>query len=104
TGALVVGDSVRWTLTQNALARLGPTHYAIFTGDRFFQTTLRERMCSGPARRASSSGGQELSKPVCPVTYGLMLLGVAWRQAGSARANQVTIIGVEDPAWPRMAN
>src|SRR3954468_5462840 len=94
TGALVVGDSVRWTLTQNALSRLGPVHFAMFTGDRLFQARLRERMCA-----AGRVGAQMSPKPyVCPMAYGLMLSGVVSRQDGAARANQVTIIGVEDPA------
>jgi putative ABC transport system permease protein len=101
TGALVVGDSVRWTLTQNALSRLGPAHFAMFTGERLFQARLRERMCA-----AGQLGAQMTSRPqsyVCPTAYGLLLPGVVSRQDGAARANQVTIIGVEDPAWPEMA-
>src|SRR5437899_3427060 len=100
TGALVVGDSVRGTLTHTALARLGPAYFAMFSGDRFFLATLRERLCSA----SSKSDRTKASPSVCPMTYAIMLPGVASRQDGSARANQVTIIGVEDPAWPEMAN
>lgn len=42
TGALVVGDSVRFSLRQLALARLGRVTHAIATGDRFFREKLAD--------------------------------------------------------------
>src|SRR5262245_20531063 len=39
-GALVVGDSVRLSLRQMALQRLGNIHFAMETGDRLFQSRL----------------------------------------------------------------
>jgi len=36
-GALLVGDSVRETLKERALARLGPIHFALSTQDRLFE-------------------------------------------------------------------
>src|ERR1043166_1087562 len=42
-GALVVGDSVRGSLRDMALSRLGGVHYAISTGDRFFLASLPQR-------------------------------------------------------------
>jgi hypothetical protein len=36
-GALVVGDSVRGSLREFALARLGATHLALASNDRFFR-------------------------------------------------------------------
>jgi len=106
TGALVVGDSVRETLAQNALARLGPAHFAIFSSDRLFQANLRQRMCGvssdGPGSNLNAALDEVRS--ICPLAYGLVLPGVVARQDGSARANQVTIMGVEDPAWAKMAS
>ena len=43
-GALVVGDSVRESLTNMALRRLGKIHFALATQDRLFQTSLRPRL------------------------------------------------------------
>ena len=43
-GALVVGDSVRESLTDMALRRLGSIHFALATQDRLFQTSLRSRL------------------------------------------------------------
>ena len=107
TGALVVGDSVRETLKQNALSRLGPTHFAMFTGDRLFETTLRARICDGHSGGLGSraAGTQTLPREsICPLAYALILPGVVARQDGSARANQVTVLAVEHPAWATMAD
>src|SRR5262245_11831729 len=43
-GALVVGDSVRGSLREMALLRLGGAVVAMETGDRFFTTGLFDRM------------------------------------------------------------
>src|SRR5438876_615490 len=47
-GALVVGDSVRHSLRQMALSRLGKIHFALNTQDRLFQTSLRQRLDRAP--------------------------------------------------------
>jgi hypothetical protein len=80
TGALLVGDSVRGTLVQRALSRLGPFHYALHNGDRFFRAGLKPS-----------------------ATAALMLPGTVAKPDGSARANAVNIIGVEAVSWPRLA-
>src|SRR5208283_2666899 len=67
-GALLVGDSVRETLIERALARLGPIHFALYSQDRLFEANTRPQA--------------------------LLLPGVAARPDGSARANQVNVIGV----------
>src|SRR5215213_5116240 len=43
-GALIVGDSVRETLRQRALARLGGIHFALDAGDRLFDADLPQRI------------------------------------------------------------
>src|SRR3974377_722210 len=43
-GALVVGDSVRESLLDMALSRLGNIHFALSTQDRLFQSKLRSRL------------------------------------------------------------
>src|SRR5437867_8529099 len=42
-GALLVGDSVRQSLREQALARLGGTYFAMSSGDRFFKEHLHWR-------------------------------------------------------------
>ncbi|HLF95490.1 MAG TPA: hypothetical protein VJB14_18635, partial [Planctomycetota bacterium] len=46
-GALFVGDSVRATLRETALARLGGIHVALDAGDRFFRDDLAARVRAG---------------------------------------------------------
>src|SRR5664280_350636 len=43
-GALVVGDSVRESLTDMALRRLGNIHFGLSTQDRLFQARLARRV------------------------------------------------------------
>ena len=43
-GALVVGDSVRESLTDMALRRLGNIHFALATQDRLFEDSLAARL------------------------------------------------------------
>jgi hypothetical protein len=50
-GALIVGDSVRQTLRDTALARLGPIHFAMDTGDRLFRSKIAsDGLFRSPAR------------------------------------------------------
>src|ERR1043165_7741481 len=44
-GALLVGDSLRDSLRQMALARLGNVHFALTTLETPFQADLPERLC-----------------------------------------------------------
>ncbi len=50
-GALIVGDSVRQTLRERALARLGPAPFALQSGERFFLSDLRQRLDQARASR-----------------------------------------------------
>src|SRR5580765_1465191 len=70
-GALVVGDSVRESLKDMALARLGKVELAMASGDRFFRSDL---------------GGEKIAAA-------MQLAGTASGQGGSARANHVQILG-----------
>jgi len=67
TGALIVGDSVIYSLEQAAQIRLGNISHSVTTGDRFFTTGLAEKLnqfdiSASAALRleaiASSDGGQ----------------------------------------------
>lgn len=83
-GALLVGDSVRGSLRELALARLGRTELAIASNDRLFRDQLAADL--QPA----------LSVPVAP---GLLLPGTASSDGGAARANHVQVLGVEAWFW-----
>jgi putative ABC transport system permease protein len=107
-GALVVGDSVRESLTSMALRRLGTTHFALSTQDRLFQTDLRSRLCGteppDPIRVRSAPPGYIYPFPACPELSALVLPGIVTRQDGTARANRVNVLGVGADAWPRFAD
>jgi ABC-type antimicrobial peptide transport system permease subunit len=123
-GALLVGDSVRETLKENALARLGPIHFALSSPDRFFQNKwalyaavnhedlrsappgpvwLRSYSSSSARMPAARAARLQFSARYLPSRPALLLPGVAARQDGTARANHVNVIGV-DGLWPVAAH
>jgi ABC-type antimicrobial peptide transport system permease subunit len=83
-GALVVGDSVRGSLREMALARLGRVQLALASHDRFFRAEL----------------GKSLEDPfdgvVVPV---LQLPSTAATVDDSARANRVQLLAVNEVFW-----
>ena len=83
-GALIVGDSVRASLREMALARLGQTQVALASGDRFFRTEL-----------AGQIHPTEKSRSV-PV---MQLAGTAASPDATARANHVQLLGVDAAFW-----
>ena len=80
TGALLVGDSLRGTLQQQAAARVGRVQAALVGGEHFFRSAL----------------AQEISNDAAPV---LFLRGSASKGDGSARLNQVQVMGVDARFW-----
>ena len=84
TGALVVGNSVRFTLEEMARARLGKTEAALTAQEHFFRATLADEL------------GKDLQATVAPV---LALRGSAALPDGRARANDVQVLGVEGRFW-----
>ena len=80
TGALLVGDSLRGTLHQQAAARVGRVVAALVGGEHFFRSAL----------------AQDISNDAAPV---LLLRGSASRGDGSARLNQVQVMGVDARFW-----
>ncbi len=84
TGALLVGDSVRHTLLQLALSRLGGIEYVVADPERFFTADLAERMREGGA---------------APVAALLQLEGVVISPEGDRRVNGVQVVGVENSFW-----
>lgn len=103
-GALIVGDSVRASLRERALGRLRSIDYTMRTGDRFFLQSLGERMEASEVHslvRFGNSwvkmGDLEFGRSVA-----LQLAGTATRQDGSARANQVSILGMDLASWGQL--
>ena len=94
-GALVVGDSVRESLRERALQRLGEIGFALETQDRFFTDGLADRMIMPVAGWEFPTGivsAFEMQQPI----QTLMLTGVAAREDGAARANNVQLMGVAE--------
>jgi ABC-type antimicrobial peptide transport system permease subunit len=83
-GALVVGDSVRYSLRRTALARLGKTEVAMVAPDRFFRAALAKEMGDGSQAPAASL---------------ILVTGVATREDGAARINHVQVLGVDEKFW-----
>src|SRR5262245_29378964 len=81
TGAMLVGDSVRGSLRDRALERLGGSSLAITSGDRFFDGSLAGRLASSLAN--------------VQVLGILQLQAVATRPDSSARASPVQLYGVD---------
>ena len=78
--ALVVGDSVRYSLERLVLDRLGETTWAMETGDRLFPSSLTDRL-------AQSTG-----YPAAPL---LKTRGIAIR-GNDYRVNSVQVLGVNE--------
>ncbi len=77
-GALLVGDSVRGSLRDMALARLGKVEAAMSTGDRLFRAALATNLNAAPV---------------------LALPGTANSADGARRANKVHVLGVDENFW-----
>jgi len=81
TGALMVGDSVKYNLNKGVDLRLGAVTHTILAGDRFFTESLAAGM------------GKELRVPVAPV---LLLDGLAIAGGGEKRINRIQVVGVNE--------
>lgn len=83
-GALIVGDSVRGSLRQMTLDRLGKIDFVV-SGPRFFREDLADEI-------------NEQNVPAVPAI--VMLAGLKTNTAGqSRRAGQVNVYGFGDGAW-----
>ena len=88
TGALLVGDSVDYSLRTFSMMRLGSIHHAVSTRDQFFQQALVS----------------ELSKKVdTDLAAALQLRGMAIFQGQRAedrrQVNRVELVGVDAEFW-----
>ncbi|MEW6161250.1 MAG: ABC transporter permease, partial [Verrucomicrobiota bacterium] len=83
-GALVVGDSVRQSLRDMAMLRLGRIEMALASNDRFFRAEL----------------SSALEDPLdAPAAAALVVAGTASNQERTARANRVQVLGVDERFW-----
>ncbi|MGD2108113.1 MAG: ABC transporter permease [Phycisphaerae bacterium] len=88
TGALVVGDSMRGSLRETAMGRLGRVTDAL-VGNRFFREQLASDLISEAA-------GEAASTRAAPV---IVLSGAASHATTRSRANRISIIGVDERFW-----
>lgn len=95
-GALVVGDSVRYTLRTLALRRLGDTSVAMSSADRFFRAEPIDNPAANSSPDLARNMQADLASPVAPV---LMLDGSAKTPDGAGRANQVQVVGADGRFW-----
>jgi hypothetical protein len=80
TGALVIGDSVRYSLKSMVTTRLGATQLALIPKNRFFRAELANELA------------KELDTVVAPV---LQLRGLIANSDGEKRANRIEVLGVD---------
>ncbi len=88
TGALFVGDSMRGSLREAAVGRLGRTDYAL-VAPRFFRTALADDLAHDPDFDA-------LVERVAPV---ILLQGGVTHADSRTRADKVQLLGVDDRFW-----
>ena len=81
TGALIIGDSVKFSLEQSAFYRLGSTTHLVSTVDRYFRVEL---------------AGELAAKGEFDVAPALILEGIAVSDGGEERVNKVQITGIDE--------
>ena len=84
TSALIIGDSVKFSLNEIVEKRLGKTKHLIFTQERFFPAQF------------SSAVSNELNSPVAPV---LLLRGMASSDNTESQIPNVQVCGVNAEFW-----
>src|SRR5713101_1088577 len=98
-GALIVGDSVRGSLRDLALQRLGKVRFALENGDHLFGDRLAARLDNAVVRERGGGSQTSFGSPVTIVPV-LRLAATAVNQGGTARANRVQLLGVDSRfAW-----
>jgi len=81
TGALVVGDSVSYTLAKTLEARLGEAEFALVPQGRYFRAALADDLA------------EQLGSRIAPV---LQVSGIITNADDSRRVNRVTVLGVDE--------
>jgi ABC-type lipoprotein release transport system permease subunit len=80
TGALIVGDSVKYSLQRIVQLRLGDISHTISAGDRFFTEALAIRM------------ENTLKKPVAPL---ILTEGMASGSGGRYQVPRIQVVGID---------
>ncbi|MCK4747048.1 MAG: ABC transporter permease, partial [Bacteroidales bacterium] len=81
TGALIVGDSVTFSLNRIVEHRLGQVTHVMTAGDRYFTGELADRV------------GEQLQVPVSTL---LLQEGIAVADGGQKRLNHIQVLGVDE--------
>ena len=81
TGALIIGDSVRYSLEQSTFSRLGETTHLVSVTERYFRQKMATEI--------------EAINSEIKATSVLLLEGVAVAEGGQNRINKVQVIGVD---------
>lgn len=97
-GALIVGDSVRGSLRHSALERLGPFHFALSSGDRFYRPEMlhpleENHSLAGLIQAQSNTTPSQIRITRIPTSL-VHLPGTLARQDGTARANRIDVYGI----------
>ena len=79
TGALIVGDSVKYSLRDLVDVRLGNAGFALQTGDRFVHADLAERL------------SMDLGEPVIGIT---LIDGIGVNPESGIQANKLQVLGI----------
>ncbi|MEM7392474.1 MAG: ABC transporter permease, partial [Verrucomicrobiota bacterium] len=85
TGAVLVGDSVRYTLNRMALNRIGDAHFALLGHDRFFRSALADAIAT------------DLKAPAAPII--LIEGSISVAGGGGKRANHAQVLGIDSNFW-----
>jgi len=88
TGALIVGDSMRGSLRETALGRLGRVDHALVSS-RFFREQLAQDVSA-----VQSGDGSLMRGAPC-----ILLNGAASHATTQARANRISIVGADERFW-----
>ncbi|MEW6746262.1 MAG: FtsX-like permease family protein [Planctomycetota bacterium] len=88
TGALLVGDSMRASLREAALARLGNVSHAL-GGRGFFRAELADLL--NVDLQSSKSGGRAVPA--------ILLRGSVTHAGTGSRVNRIDVLGVDDRLW-----
>lgn len=80
TGALMIGDSMRYSLEQITLSRLGKISHLVTVNDRYFRASLANDL------------EQRIQTPVAPL---LQLDGMAVAEGGARRVNHIWVNGID---------
>jgi len=81
TGSLIIGDSVRHSLTQATFYRLGETTHLVSVVERYFRQEMASEI--------------ESDNSAIKATSILLLEGMAVADGGQQRANKVQVVGID---------